>query len=56
MKSYFKIVLSLLILILGLYAVLYWINEFITILKGTVGVIIVLIGLAALLITMSELR
>ena len=56
MENAFKIVLGLLFLIAGVYGLIYWFSDFLTIIKGSIGIGIGLIGLLFIILGVSELK
>ncbi len=54
MEKYFKIILGLLFIVTGLYVLLYWMNDFVVLIKGGLGLIVLFIGLFTVLIGASD--
>ena len=55
MEKYFKLLLGALLIVGGVYTVLYWMGDVLALIKGSFGIFIFLIGLLIILIGVSDL-
>ncbi len=53
-KKALKIVIGLIVMVAGVYAIAHWFGAFLQVLKGSIGVIVILIGLLVLFLGISD--
>ena len=56
MDKYLKLVIGLLLMVLGLFLTMLWAGSVMTVLKGSIGLFIIFIGLVIFFIAISDLK
>ncbi|MDK2849855.1 MAG: hypothetical protein PWP03_132 [Candidatus Woesearchaeota archaeon] len=56
MNKWGLLVVSLLLLIVGIGGIVYWFNDFLTFLKGGIGLVLALLGALLLIVAIEEFK